>query len=198
MASIIGSAAPGLLIAPPPLTDPNFDRTVVLVAVHDEAGAFGLVLNRAGPVSLGELFELAGYGSGLRHHGSPVWSGGPVQANSGWVLSIGAGAAPDGTILVGENIRISSARSTLDLLARDLEHRAPGEPDPERRTVLLGYSGWGPGQLDAELAMGAWLPVPLDEEIVFDTDLDAKWERAYAKLGLSPVSFLSLRRGGSA
>src|SRR5262245_5376348 len=79
------SLAPGFLIASPPLGDPNFDRTVVLLALHNEDGALGFVVNRVAPLSLGELLEQAGYKSG-HDDGSAVWLGGPVQPQSGWVV----------------------------------------------------------------------------------------------------------------
>jgi putative transcriptional regulator len=71
-------------------------------------------------------------------------------------------------------------------------------PDPRRRTVLLGYSGWGPGQVEREIAAGAWLPVPMDEGILFDVAVEQRWEQAYALLGLSPVEVMSMRSIGEA
>jgi putative transcriptional regulator len=194
MATVIGSVAPGLLIAPPTLGDPNFDRTVVLVALHDEGGALGFVVNRLAPIGLGELLGHAGYGEERRRHQGPVYHGGPVQPSSGWVLRADAAPPREGEIEVGDAVRVSSSLAALSDFVADLEARSPGAPDPERRMILLGYSGWGPGQLDAELAAGAWLPVGLDVEIVFDPEVDHKWERAYARLGLSLVG--SMMRGG--
>jgi putative transcriptional regulator len=194
MASVLGSTAPGLLIAPPPLSDPNFDRTVVLMALHDEQGALGFVVNRLAPVRLGELLGYAGFSEEARRHQHPVYLGGPVQPSSGWVLRLGGGPAGDNELAIGDRVCVTSSMSALEELVRDLDGRAPDAPDPLRRMVLLGYSGWAPGQLDAELAAGAWVPVALDEEIVFDAELDKKWERAYARLGLSMVG--SMMRGG--
>jgi putative transcriptional regulator len=195
MSKVIGSTAPGLLIAPPPLTDPNFDRTVVLVAIHNDEGALGFVVNRVAPITLGELLTKAGYGEAHHDRPGPVYLGGPVQRSSGWVLRVDPGTAGDGVIRIDDRLRVSSSRADLDTLVRELEERAPDAPDPMRRMVFLGYSGWAPGQLDAELAAGAWLPVPLDEDIVFDPEVDRKWERAYAKLGLSPASAMWTKGG---
>jgi len=192
--SVIGSVAPGLLIAPPPLSDPNFDRTVVLVALHDEEGALGFVLNRLAPLPLGELFRYAGLGEEATRHVGPVYLGGPVQPSSGWVLALDPEPAAENAIAVGDRVRVSSSLAALRAFAEYLDAGPAGAIDPKRRMVLLGYSGWGPGQLDAELAAGAWLPVPLDEEIVFDPDVEKKWERAYQRLGLSMVG--SMMRGG--
>src|SRR5215468_6162334 len=197
MPGILGSVAPGLLIAPPPLSDPNFDRTVVLIALHDENGALGFVVNRLAPLTLGTLLGYAGFGEEAKRHPGPVHIGGPVQPSSGWVLSFDDQPAAENAIAVGPRVRVTSSLAALRALVDDLDARPAGAADPQRRMVLLGYSGWGPGQLDGEIAAGAWLPVPLDEEIVFDPDIDKKWERVYARLGLSMAGAM-MRGGGEA
>lgn len=189
--------APGFLIASPPLGDPNFDRTVVLLALHSDAGALGFVVNRPAPVTLSELLSFAGY-EGEAKGVVPVYLGGPVSPSSGWILCLDPELqAEDGVIAVGSRIRISSTRSSFDALAADAARGALA-PDPRRRAVLLGYSGWGPGQLEREIASGAWLPVPLDEGIVFDVAAEQRWEQAYKLLGLSPVDLMSMRSIGEA
>jgi putative transcriptional regulator len=155
------SLAPGLLIASPPLGDPNFDRTVVLLALHNEDGALGFVVNRAAPLTLGELLEHAGYEP---HHEDPtqVWFGGPVQPQSAWVLLDDPSIEPgDSVIEVGSRLRVSSSRAHFDRLAADSAARPEGTADAARRMVMLGYSGWAPEQLEGEIARGAWLPVDL-------------------------------------
>ncbi|WP_437777103.1 YqgE/AlgH family protein [Sorangium sp. So ce1097] len=190
--------APGFLIASPPLGDPNFDKTVVLLAVHSEGGALGFVVNRPAPMTLGELLSFAGYGSDLKDP-APVYLGGPVQPSSGWILCLdpALGAEESGVIPVGSRVRVTSSRGAFDALAADAVRGAVAA-DPRRRTVLLGYSGWGPGQLEREIAAGAWLPVPLDERILFDVAADRRWERAYGLLGLSPIEVMSMRTIGEA
>ncbi len=200
MSNVLGSLAPGMLIAAPPLGDPNFDRTVVLLAVHGEEGALGFVVNRLAPMTLGELFVLAGYGDAGITDGSPVYLGGPVQPSSGWIVCIdpSLSAADAGVIPVGDRVRVTSSRTAFDALVHDVEARAPSRDDPKRRRVMLGYSGWGPGQLEGEIAAGAWLPVPLDEDVLFDVALSEKWERAYALLGLTPAGMMSMHTAGEA
>ena len=200
MANVLGSLAPGMLIAAPPLGDPNFDRTVVLVAVHGDEGALGFVVNRLAPMTLGELLVLAGYGEADQAGSTPVYIGGPVQPSSGWIVCVDPAleAGNDGVIAVGSRVRVTSSREAFDALVRDVGERPASAPDPARRMVLLGYSGWGPGQLENEIAAGAWLPVPLDEEVLFEVALSQKWERAYALLGVSPAGFISMRSGGDA
>jgi putative transcriptional regulator len=194
MPGVIGSVAPGILIAPPPLSDPNFDRTVVLMALHDENGALGFVVNRLAPLGVGELLVHAGFGDHMSRHVGPVFLGGPVQPSSGWVLARDPEPAAENTFAVGENLRISSSLAVLKALAEFLELAPAGTLDPLRRMVFLGYSGWGPGQLEGELAAGAWLPIPLDDEIIFDPEHDKKWARAFQRHGLSMVG--SMMRGG--
>ncbi|MBM4358746.1 MAG: YqgE/AlgH family protein [Deltaproteobacteria bacterium] len=188
------SLAPGFLIASPPLGDPNFDRTVVLVAVHNEDGALGFVVNRASRLVLGELLELAGYERG-HEDASKVWVGGPVQPQSGWVVSDDPEITGRGVIAVGQRLRISSSRAAFDEVARDATE--PGDGGV-RRLVMLGYSGWGPGQLESEIARGAWLPTPLDERVLFDCAAEDRWERAYALVGLTPGNMISMRTVGEA
>jgi putative transcriptional regulator len=200
MANALSSLAPGMLIAAPPLGDPNFDRTVVLVALHGEGGALGFVVNRAAPMRLGELLVLAGYGDAGIIDDTPVYFGGPVQPTSGWIVCLDPTLTPgeDGTLAVGDRVRVTSSRTAFDALVQDAERRPPGDADPRRRMVMLGYSGWGPGQLEGEIAAGAWLPVPLDEGVLFDVALGDKWERAYALLGLSPAGMMSSHHVGEA
>ncbi len=198
MAKSLGTLAPGFLIASPPLGDPNFDRTVVLLALHSDGGALGFVVNREASMNLGKLLELAGYGAGVSSSAATVYMGGPVQPSSGWILCVDPSLKGDdnGVIAVGDRIRVTSSRLAFDALARATETRKPGEIDPRRRTVLLGYSGWGPGQLEGEIAAGAWLPVPLDEGVLFDVAPEDRWEQAYAILGIRPASMMTMRRGG--
>src|SRR5262249_37152925 len=131
---------------------------------------------------------------------SPVYVGGPVQPSSGWILCVDPALAADesGVIAVGDRVRVTSSRGAFDKLADDAEKGMTGSQDPKRRIVLLGYSGWGPGQLEGEIAAGAWLPVPLDESVLFDVAIDERWEKAYALLGLSPVGMMTMRSHGDA
>jgi putative transcriptional regulator len=199
MAKVLGSLAPGFLLAAPPLGDPNFDHTVVLLAAHSAEGALGFVVNRAAPLSLGELLSVAGY-DGEIHDSTPVYLGGPVHPSSGWIVCLDPtlGADDDGVIALGEELRVTSSRASFDAMVRDLAAREPGQRDPQRRMVVLGYSGWGPGQLEGEIAAGAWLPAPLDEGVLFDVALSQKWERAYALVGVTPAASLFMHGGGEA
>jgi putative transcriptional regulator len=170
----------------PQMQDPRFARTVIYMCVHSPEGAMGLVVNRVLPsLSFPDLLEqleigLAPGGDEIRVH-----FGGPVESVRGFVLH-SADYVRDGTVVVGENIALTA---TVDIL-RAIATGA----GPRRSLLALGYAGWGPGQLDGELQRNAWLHVPADEDLIFDDDIDKKWERAAAKLGIA-LSHLSSQAG---
>ena len=107
------------------------------------------------------------------------------------------GADADGVIPVGEHLVVTSSRNAFDAIARRAKDGALAGGEA-RRLVLLGYSGWGPGQLEGEIAHGSWLPAPLDETILFDTEAEARWERTFASLGLSALGAIGMRTVGEA
>lgn len=140
----------------------------------------GLVVNKLiESLTLAELLDqlgIAAQGIGMRSH---VHFGGPVESGRGFVLH-SADYTEDGTITVGNNMALTA---TLDIL------RAIGRGQGPRQSLLaLGYAGWGPGQLDAEIQANGWLHVAADEDIVFDDELSGKWQRALGKLGINPVA----------
>ncbi len=194
--------APGFLIASPPLGDPNFERTVVMLVLHGSQGALGFVVNRVAPLSLGDVLGFAGYGprAGAAH--GKVFVGGPVEPGSGWVLGPRSDGEvrPEGALAVSSRLWISSSRDAFDDLARDLEAPEPGvlAHGLGRRMVFLGYSGWGPGQLEGEIAGGSWLPTPFDETVLFDVSNERKWESAHALIGVSPAMGIGMRIIGDA
>ncbi len=173
-----------LLVAMPWMTDPRFSRTVILLCAHNADGAMGLVINRRlESLTFSELLsqlEIENAQSRLSGH---VHFGGPVESGRGFVLH-SADYVHDGTLVVGENIALTA---TLDIL----KAIADGE-GPQRNILALGYAGWGPGQLEAEIQENAWLNVPPDSTLVFDRNLDQKWERALAKLGVDHTALSGL------
>ncbi len=201
-----GALAPGLLIAAPPLGDPNFERTVVLLALHGPRGALGFVINRTSPMMLGNVLSLAGYENAGTAEGR-VFVGGPVEPGSGWIIT----RSPDrlegvpGVIEVGDQLWVSSSRTAFDRVAGDLDGDASRAKCASEVCVVLGYSGWGPGQLEGEIASGAWLPIQLDlvgsssmGGVVFDVEPEERWSSAHALLGLSPLSGFGMRTVGDA
>ncbi len=171
------SLAPSLLLSMPQLSDPNFHRTVVLLCEHNANGAFGLVVNRPTETPAFSAVHLeppVGHDSGLR-----LWIGGPVEPQRGWIL-LGEEPSDADVVCVGEGLYLSTS---LVLLRRFLE-----QPPPPRVRLLTGYAGWGPGQLDAELAASAWLLSETETELIFETEAALMWETAIRRLGADPAA----------
>lgn len=172
--------APGLLLAMPQLADPNFSRSVVLMIEHSENGSFGLVINHPSPIKATELLD------SLEMHwrgeaSAVVWAGGPVSPSTGWVLHepvIVAAANTGGTIEITSTISLSTSPDRLRTIANQ---------PPRNVRLLLGYSGWGPGQLAEEMARGAWLHTTADPKLVFETPPDQMWDAAMRSLGVNPA-----------
>jgi len=174
-----------LLIAMPNLADPNFWHSVVLVGVHSsEDGAFGLVINRPLDVELKEILDELG--ESVEEGQFPaVLAGGPVEPNHGFVLFEGHSEETDETALqVHTDITVSGSTETLASLARSgLD---------SRYYLLLGYSGWYPGQLEQEIEDNSWLVAPFDTSIVFDVPLEERWKAALQSIGVEPGNLVDL------
>jgi putative transcriptional regulator len=182
----LDSLAGQLLVAMPHMEDHRFVRSVIYLCAHNSEGAMGLVLNKlVGSLTLPELLDSLGIAAtGIRGK-PPVHFGGPVESGRGFVLH-SADYGEEGSLAVGNDLALTA---TLDIL------RAIGRGAGPRRSILaLGYAGWGPGQLDGELQNNGWLHAPSDEAILFDADLDSKWQRALGGLGVD-ISMLSTESG---
>ena len=180
------SLAPIFLLSMPQLTDPNFNRAVVLLCKHSEEGAFGLVINRPLLTSGTVTVNLDPPVSTDRE--LQIWVGGPVEPYRSWIL---VGQEPDEAedlrgMRVAENLYLSTSP---DLLRRLLE---PSPPPMAR--LIVGYSGWGPGQLEAELDESSWLMSDVDRDLIFNTPSDRLWETAIRRLGADPAA-LHMSRG---
>lgn len=165
-----------LLIAMPAMTDPRFERSVIYLCAHNAEGAMGLVVNKLfDEIDFDELLDqLEITPSGAAPQLS-VHFGGPVEAQRGFVLHT-AEYVGKGTVVVDDHVALTA---TLDILRELAEGKGP------RNTLLaLGYAGWGPGQLEDEISENAWLHAPFDEALVFDTEIDTKWQRALNSIGV--------------
>ena len=158
-----------LLVASPHLPDPNFSKSVILLVEHSNEGAVGLVLNRVAGTSLSELWIQADQ-DGPCHCDDQVRLGGPVQ---GPVMCL------HGHMELSESEVISGVYVSTE--AENLRQLVQKNKQPFR--VFLGYSGWGPGQLESELKIGGWLVSMADEEIVFTDDADEIWQRVIHRAG---------------
>jgi putative transcriptional regulator len=174
---------PTLLVSMPQLQDPNFARAVVLLCDFVPDGAFGLVLNRPTDMSASSMVKLEPAVVG--GNGLALSIGGPVEPERGWIL---LADPPDDSDYrtICEGVYLSTSPTLLRRVLSTL-------PAPRAR-VLAGYAGWGPGQLDAELAQSAWLIGRIDRDLIFDIEPDAMWETAIRRLGADPSS-LQMSRG---
>lgn len=169
------SLAPVLLVSMPQMLDPNFAKTVVLLAEYTAQGAFGLVLNRRmdeparSLVTADEPLHI--------HPGMYLYTGGPVEPTRAWILTE-KNDLDDEALEVIPGVYLSASPT---LVRRTLE----SEPDPATRMVV-GYAGWGAGQLDVELAQGSWLMAPVQPDLIFKTSADTMWETAIRRMGAEP------------
>lgn len=171
-----------LLIAMPQMPDPRFEKTVIYICVHNAEGAMGLVVNRLfDGISFTSLLQQLDIDVTEPARELRVHFGGPVESGRGFVLH-SSDYIQEGSMAVGEDVLLTA---TVDILRAVAEGQGP-----KKAILALGYAGWGPGQLDQEMQQNGWLHAPADNAILFDADLDGKWERALAKLGIN-LSMLS-------
>jgi putative transcriptional regulator len=164
------SLAGQLLIASPSMGDPRFTQTVVLMARHDKTGAFGIVINRpVGERPLASLLEALGEKDAGVEGTVRIFAGGPVQRDLGFVVH-SADYRASGTIAVDGRVAVTANRDVLRDIAR--------KQGPKKSLIAFGYAGWGPGQLEGEMALRAWFTAQDDEGLVFDEDRDKVWDAA--------------------
>lgn len=170
-----------LLISTPAMGDPRFARSVTYLCAHGPDGAFGLVLNRPLPrLRLQKVLDQLGIPLGEAPGTAPVLAGGPVETQRGFVLHTGLAGHDDGQALPG-GLVLSASLDILRAVAR-------GE-GPARWLLALGYAGWGPGQLEAEIAQNAWLTSAASEALIFDPiPGEHQWNDALRAMGIDPLS----------
>ena len=175
-----GQLAGHLLISMPGMRDPRFERAVVFLCEHSKKGTMGLVVNKPSEeVSFSELaqhldVDLSEHGRDLDVH-----VGGPVEPGRGFVLHSADYDRSEATLGVGESFGMTA---TIDVL-----REIAGGAGPDRALLALGYAGWSPGQLEAEIAANCWLTAEATPEIVFDSPAAEKWGAALATLGVDPT-----------
>jgi putative transcriptional regulator len=207
------SLAPGFLIGAPQLEGGPFERAVILMVHHDQEGAMGFIINKAVDIDFGSLLESADQPLSIpvseSSYGKTVFFGGPVRVEQLWVVFQQQGQGADASTAksvepvepVGDLEAISrldfhpewalaSSSSVIESLAAD---ERPGDYLP-----IIGYAGWGPGQLESEIEEGSWLAIDFEADLLVDTPPADRWEAALDTVGLDPASFLMMGRGGSA
>jgi len=179
-----GSLEGQFLIAMPAMSDRRFQRSVIYVCAHSEEGAMGLIVNqRAHHISAPDLLERLGIS--LRNRDDEITSevlslsiqvGGPVETGRGFVLHSSDYFSEESTLAIEKGVCLTA---TIDILKAIAQGRGP-----QRALLALGYAGWSPGQLENEIQSNGWLHCPADTELIFDDDLDAKYARAMATMGI--------------
>jgi putative transcriptional regulator len=180
-----------MLIAMPGIGDPRFERTVIFLCVHSADGAMGLVVNKATEqLTFPELLQRLDLLPQNERIKLPpqvlsmkVQIGGPVESGRGFVLHTSDYHASDSTLPIDESIGLTATLDVLRAIAAGV--------GPRQALLALGYAGWGPGQLEREIQQNGWLHCETDETLLFDTDLDAKYELALRKLGIDPSMLTS-------
>jgi len=173
---IDGSLSNQMLIAMPGMADPNFNSTVTLICEHNSEGALGIVINRPMNLSLGGLFEqLDVEDTNVAAASCPVLHGGPVARERGFVLH-NPGCSFESSVAVSPDIQLTLSRDVLDAIAAGT--------GPDKSLVALGYAGWEPGQLEAEMLDNTWLSVPANRQIIFDVPFADRWTSAAGTLGI--------------
>jgi len=173
----------------PSLNDPNFERTVTLICQHDDDGALGIVINRPIELSAAELLKQLDISTEPTvDQRATVYSGGPVQPELGLILHEHDDTAEnfETMISISDELNLTMSIDVLEAIARN--------DGPDRALIALGYAGWGPGQLDAEMVQNAWLSVPASIDVIFNTPVSERWDAAARSIGVD-IGRLSSQSG---
>jgi putative transcriptional regulator len=160
------------------MVDPNFNGTLTYICDHSSQGALGVVVNRPIELDLSTLFEQIGLSLPERLHKNAVYFGGPVQTERGFVLHVPPGTYSS-TLSVTPEISLTTSKDVLEAVATG--------SGPQKMLVTLGYSGWGAGQLEGEIAANAWLTAPANAQILFDMPAEQRYDAALRLLGVDPT-----------
>jgi putative transcriptional regulator len=175
------------LIAMPSMSDRRFARAVIYMCAHSTQGAMGLIVNQRAPhISFPELLEKLSIGSEARSGAvmraglidMDVHVGGPVDTGLGFVLHSSDYFAEDSTLPINDDVSLTATVEILRAIASG--------NGPNRAILALGYAGWRPGQLEDEIQANGWLHCPCDLDLLFDRNIDQKYERALSKIGVDP------------
>ena len=162
------------------MADPNFSTTVTLICEHNDEGALGIIINRPLNLTLAGLFEqLSVDDVDPAAASNPVMSGGPVGIERGFVLH-DKDHNFENTLAVSDDIQLTFSRDVIDAMALG--------NGPQKSLVAIGYAGWEPGQLEAEMLANSWLSVAATPELVFDTPFDVRWDSEARLLGIDMAS----------
>ena len=203
--------SPGFLVASPRLDDTPFERAVIMMVEHDPEGAMGFIVNKPLELRFGSLMESVSEELGPAiergHFEKPVHFGGPVRVEQLWLIFRrqleGARWEPENQALMEKLHRPDDSALAIDeewFLAASgelIEGFATGKQSGPFRP-FIGYTGWGPGQLESEIDEGSWLALDFDDRFLWEVKEEDQWERALERLGVDAWSFMMMSRGGEA
>ncbi len=165
------------LIAMPNLADPSFSHTVTYLCQHNEEGALGIIINRSAGLNLGGIFDQMKIKANSKAiNNIPVFAGGPVQQERGFVIHNATKTSWDSTIATSDTTNLTSSRDILEAIAAG--------KGPEHFLIALGYAGWASGQLEKEINENAWLNTPCGEAILYELPINQRWNAAANQLGI--------------
>ena len=172
-----------LLVATPQMTDPRFRRAVIFICQHDTEAAMGLVINQPNTnLSFKKLVEHLNLNQSCLDTEGPVYTGGPVEPQRGYILHTDDQMLPE-TIPIANGICLSLHVDIISEITRGL--------GPSFVRVMLGYAGWSAGQLEDEMRENMWVHLPATKDILFKTDTDDLWDKSFARIGLNPATLSS-------
>jgi putative transcriptional regulator len=169
-----------LLVATPTIGDPRFSCSVIYVCSHTEDHAMGIIVNKAlGRLTLPDLLDQIGIQSSIIAPPRPVLRGGPVDRERGFVLHSDDYSARHATHAIAPGISLTATKEVLEAIV--------SETPPHQAVLALGYASWGPGQLEGEILENAWMIADAEPDMIFDLDLETKWDRAMRSIGVDPA-----------
>mgnify|MGYP001341075007 CR=1 FL=1 len=181
---MLESEIPGILVAMPKLDNTYFEKSIILLCNYNVDGAFGLIMNRPSSTKVKELLspEL----SKKNAFNIPLLLGGPVEPDSFWAIHSSEISIED-TTKISSKINLSSAKNILNLISEGQNINSI--------QLGLGYSGWGPGQLDHEINQESWWLAPLDEKLLIEMEYEIRWEKTIENLGFDLLTTTSSQTG---
>ncbi|NNC23426.1 YqgE/AlgH family protein [Salinisphaera sp. USBA-960] len=168
------------LLAMPGTVTGSFAESVIYITDHGDDGAMGLVINQLGELTIADVLDQLDLSAHLNGE-QPVYWGGPVQPARGFVLHANEGSWA-ASMEINDAMALTTSRDILQAIGNGF--------GPSRYLMTFGYAGWGPGQLEEEMAANSWLSTPASEDIIFNTDPDARWNAAARQIGLDPRALL--------
>lgn len=169
------------MIATPDMGDPRFQFSVIYIVSHDRAGAMGIIINKDKPgLMISDLLDQIGITGDVRVADRPVLNGGPVDIDRGFVLHSSDYFKPNNSLKISATMSLTSTKDVLESLVSD-DH-------PKNALLAVGYAGWGPGQLEKEIAQNSWLVTNADDELIFSSDFSGKWAAVLTDMGIEPSS----------